>query len=74
MNESPQENEARENGPQPPARGASRKLTALLVTLPAGQYRVAAALVADNLGPTYPQVAANLGLSAFKASTASATW
>ena len=37
-------------------------MAALLVAVPAGQRRVAEALVADPYGRTYPEVAATLGL------------
>ena len=40
----------------------SHDLAALLATLPAGQRRVAEALVADPVGRSYPAVAAMLGL------------
>jgi len=44
------------------ARGAARELAGLLATLPPGRRRVAIALIADDSGPTYPAVAAKLGL------------
>ncbi len=40
----------------------SHDLAALLATLPAGQRRVAEALIADPRGRTYPAVAAALGV------------
>jgi hypothetical protein len=39
-----------------------RPLFGVLATLPAGQYRVAMALIADRSARTYPAVAAELGI------------
>jgi DNA-directed RNA polymerase specialized sigma24 family protein len=54
---------AADNGPLAPERGVPKKLARLLATLPPGRRRVAMALVADDRGRTYPQVAAKLGVS-----------
>jgi FixJ family two-component response regulator len=54
--------EAANNGPLAPERGVSKQLTRLLATLPPGRRRVAMALIADNRGRTYPEVAAKLGV------------
>ena len=42
--------------------GGPRELVRLLATLPPGRRRVAMALIADDGGPTYPAVAAKLGV------------
>jgi hypothetical protein len=42
--------------------GGPRELVRLLAALPPGRRRVAMALIADDGGPTYPAVAAKLGV------------
>ena len=62
MSELPSANEAGGFGVRARERAVPRELPGLLATLPPGQRRVAAALVADNRGRTYPEVAEKLGV------------
>ena len=62
MTKLPAANEADDCGVRAPERGVSKELTRLLATLPPGRRRVATALIADNRGRTYPEVAEKLGI------------
>jgi DNA-directed RNA polymerase specialized sigma24 family protein len=62
MTKLPAANEADDYGVRAPERVAPRELAGLLATLPPGRRRVAMALVADDRGRTYPEVAEILGV------------